>query len=100
MGTLKEFECPECGYTAEVSGGDDCGMIAMTKTMVCHTYRRLVDVLDGIQPFCKDYDPKIKRDIGRCPRCYGSDVEVWSSTWPCPKCRAEMNEGLVTLLWD
>jgi hypothetical protein len=29
MGELKELDCRNCGYTAEVSGGEDCGMVAI-----------------------------------------------------------------------
>ena len=88
MGTYNEFKCPECGYTAEVTDGDDCGIVAMTKTMVCHTCRKLIDVLTVIQPFSKEHDPKIERDISRCPRCHGTDVEEWSSARP-PSGRGE-----------
>ena len=47
MGGLFEFKCPNCGYQAEVSGGEDCGFFARTETMVCKNCLQVVDVLVG-----------------------------------------------------
>jgi hypothetical protein len=47
MGELFEFKCPGCGYRAEVSGGEDCGDIVITETMVCKKCLRVVDVEVG-----------------------------------------------------
>lgn len=47
MGETFEFKCPYCGYRAEVSGGEDCDMIAVTETMICENCRELVDVEVG-----------------------------------------------------
>jgi hypothetical protein len=35
MGTVYQFICESCGYKAKVSGGEDCGMSVVTKTIVC-----------------------------------------------------------------
>ena len=35
MGSLREYSCPDCGYTAKVSGGKDRGFIAFTETVEC-----------------------------------------------------------------
>ena len=45
MGATDEFTCKSCGYSAEVSGGQDYGFIAMVETMVSESCRKLVDVL-------------------------------------------------------
>jgi hypothetical protein len=101
MGSKSEFTCDKCGYQAEVSGGRDCGMIAVVQTMICETCCQLVDVLTG--RFGKegptgdvDYD----KDLGACPGCHGKQLSAWSKSRPCPKCEGRMIQGQMKCLWD
>ena len=47
MGRLSEFGCEQCGYQAEVSGGEDAGWLILTQTMTCLNCKRVVDVTVG-----------------------------------------------------
>ena len=47
MGTKFLFICDACGYKAELSGGKDCGFVAVVQTMTCHDCNDLEDVLIG-----------------------------------------------------
>jgi hypothetical protein len=47
MGRLFEFGCEQCGYQAEVSGGEDAGWLILTQTMTCLDCKRVVDVVAG-----------------------------------------------------
>ncbi len=98
---LVEFKCKKCGYSAEVSGGKDLGMVAVVQTMTCHRCRELVDVLIGERGVegptgCPDYD----KNLGICPKCHGKDVVAWQAPWVCPKCEGRMKRGKVAMLWD
>jgi Zn finger protein HypA/HybF involved in hydrogenase expression len=98
MGETFEFKCPDCGYRAEVSGGEDCGMIAVTETMVCEKCRNVVDVMVGYAiPSLHD---KPDKDMGRCPKCYSDEVMPWGTGRPCPKCSGKMVKGGRVALWD
>ncbi len=97
MGAWFEFTCGNCGYSAEVSGGKDCGMICVVETMVCQTCRELVDVvIEGDPINYLAYD----EEKGSCPKCHGKDVSVWQEPWPCPKCGGQMARGQQTAIWD
>jgi hypothetical protein len=101
MGSWTEFKCVKCGYRAEVSGGKDCGMVAVVETMVCQSCRQLVDVLIGrcgIEG--PTGDSEYDKDLGLCPECRSGDVSVWQEPRPCPKCDGQMIEGRPTALWD
>ncbi len=47
MGSRYLFSCNKCDHLSEVSGGKDCGMMAVVQTMVCQDCADLVDVLIG-----------------------------------------------------
>jgi len=47
LGQLFEFSCKECGYQAEVSGGEDAGWLIFTQTMTCLDFKHLADVVVG-----------------------------------------------------
>jgi len=101
MGRCFEFTCEKCGYSAEVSGGKDRGMVAVVQTMICNSCNDLVDVLIGQ---CEDEgptgEPDYDKDLGICPKCRGKDVVAWERSGPCPKCDGRMIEGDATVLWD
>ena len=45
MGSWQLLECEFCRYRAEVSGGDDAGMLVSTTTVACETCAELYDVV-------------------------------------------------------
>lgn len=101
MGELHTFECPSCGYHAEVSGGKDRGFIAFTQTKVCQNCRQVVDVLTGkatkLSAAQAIIIPKAKQE---CPACKGHDLKAWKGRL-CPKCGGKMALGLGPIcMWD
>ncbi len=97
MGQLHSFKCQSCGYYAEVSGGDDAGMMIVTTTISCGVCRELYDaVVHKVrEPWLGDIEP-------RCPRAKRHAVTVWTHPGPCPKCGEPLDydpEG-ITALWD
>ena len=94
MGQLYRFHCPKCGYSAEVSGGDDAGEMATTTTIACRACRRLYDV-----PTAKV--PEFKPIPLRCPRAYYHPIERWTDGDPCPRCGTPMlRDDERIILWD
>ena len=102
MGSRYLFSCSKCGYLSEVSGGKDCGMMAVVRTMICQDCADLVDVLIG--RFGKEGltgDAEYDKDIGLCPECDGANIVAWHERdRPCPKCDGRMIKGQATVLWD
>ena len=98
MGEWFEFKCPKCGYRAEVSGGKDCGMVAVTETMICESCRELVDVQIGFA--IPSPDNKWDKEMGRCPECRSDDLTPWRKSRPCPKCSTKMLKGRKVADWD
>ena len=45
MGRLHKFECSNCSFSAEMSGGNDTGMICQTTTILCEDCKELYDVV-------------------------------------------------------
>jgi hypothetical protein len=100
MGRLFEFGCGQCGYRAEVSGGEDAGFIVITQTMTCLDCKRVVDVVAGeSHPGSLGSDTHI---LGRCPRCRGCRVIPWPQTRPCPRCGGNMKKRYAepVCFWD
>ena len=101
MGTTYLFQCNDCGYEAELSGGRDCGFIAVVHTMTCHNCNELVDVVIGAYgKEGKTEDTEINKALGLCPKCKGSDVSQWDENKSCPKCDGKMIRGKEVALWD
>lgn len=100
MGTRCCFVCPGCGYSANVSGGDDAGMFCETTTMVCRGCRSLYDIKTRIRPLIR-----MRVDwVAQKPRCPESDeheLENWTHPGPCPRCNAimEKDESVIEV-WD
>ena len=98
MGTHYAFCCLGCGYSAEVSGGADCGFIAQTETVICNTCRTVVDVTVGTNS-----PSQISTDeFNQCPECEGSDLTPWDESRPCPRCKGtmEVNPPGPMTMWD
>jgi len=104
--------CANCGYSADVSGGDDYGGTSYVRTMSCADCKKLVDVVVGTD----SHDEERRRRIGRCPRCGGKErLTVWGHvlagcsgvgegeggvSGPCPRCEGEMRFGAAIGIWD
>lgn len=106
VGTLSEFTCPECGYSAEVSGGDDVGMSVVTTTISCKTCKKLLDVVISEEPWLvtldepglplrPDFEPKL-----RCKKSARHEVERWTFPGARPRCGTMMEQGEGMVLWD
>jgi hypothetical protein len=101
MGSWTEFICDNCDYSTEVSGGKAKGFEAVVETMTCHSCRQLVDVLIGrCGQEGPSGDPAYDKNLGRCPKCHGNDLSVWTMPGKCPKCDEQMREGDLRALWD
>lgn len=96
MGTWFQFSCSRCGYQAEVSGGSDAGMVAVTATILCRRCRRLFDVVAGKVSI----SGQIKKVPLRCPRSASHPIERWSHPGPCPRCGTTLTREGETALWD
>jgi hypothetical protein len=98
MGLICQFSCPACGYTAEVAGGPDHGMVASRKTFTCMDCRELGDVtvsLRGPEPH------RIVQPVAaRCPSCRSGRLAPWTHPGPCPRCGTVMRNGEVVEFWD
>ena len=96
MGHTYLFHCPECGYSPEVSGGDDCGFICRTTTVRCNHCKIVTDVVTSERPG-DDKSIKLVTDL-KCPHCSGP-VEKWDGLH-CPKCKGEMENQDLVMFWD
>jgi hypothetical protein len=93
MGQWHSFECPACGYRAEVSGGGDAGMRCCTQTILCETCKKLYDVTSALAPL---FEPIPLR----CPKSKKHVIRVWQDPGPCPGCGIEMRNLGPTAIWD
>ena len=103
MGQAFEFKCLQCDYKVTVSGGLDCGMVAVVRTMRCDACREIVDVLVGSRGRvgAMTGDAETDANMNRCPCCRGQALQPWQETDGCPKCggQVERSEDAV-FLWD
>jgi len=102
MGTAYSFDCPSCGYSAEVCGGTDSGFAVTLRTSVCSDCKAVVDVIIGGPGFFGGEPEELpdNPDVGRCPECNGKNVLPWPKSKPCPKCGKRMKRGDVIIHWD
>ena len=70
MGCRYTFQCPACGYKAEVSGEGDAGFFAETTTIVCHDCRELLDIATAYH----GEEANRKASPFRCPK--GKNIEL------------------------
>jgi hypothetical protein len=97
MGTLYNFGCGSCGYAAELSGGEDCGMTQATTTIFCQDCHALYDVVTSEDSMT--HKPERELPI-HCPQSSSHRWRLWTHPGPCPKCGATMVRGEETLIWD
>ena len=104
MGRRFRFECRSCGYWVEVSGGNDRGFFATTRTVSCESCLQLYDVdttdkLPSTRPSLAMQPDRDSSDL-HCPKSAGHHVKPWQHPGPCPMCGAELLRGKMTVLWD
>lgn len=101
MGKAYSFECPSCGYRAEVCGGTDSGFSVTLRTSVCSDCNALVDVpIGGPKLFGNRPSKTDNPAVGRCPDCRGRNVTPWKRSRPCPKCHTRMKKSGTVIMWD
>ena len=95
MGSLYEFICTNCGYSATISGGDDCGMGSATTTILCEDCATLYNANTSNAPWDEEsyHDPV-------CPKAKSHRIRRWKDPDICPKCEGEMERGNLTINWD
>ena len=100
MGAAFKFDCPSCGYSAEVTGDATFGFMAATETVVCLDCKQLYDVGIGrVEP--PDYRVRPEDRVAPlCPNDERHSVETWKAPGPCPRCGAQIEQGAMTVLWD
>jgi DNA-directed RNA polymerase subunit M/transcription elongation factor TFIIS len=99
MGSFSKFECPDCGYSAEVSGGPDRGMKISVETSICTRCKELIDVITEVYD-CEN--PDLEKRIGKCPKCRRKKCLIpWNPEERlCPRCGGRVgNKGPIGL-WD
>lgn len=99
MGTLLKYICNNCNYSAEVSGGQDIGMLVKTNTVLCTKCEEVVDVQVDFMG-----EIKIKEfDLNKCPNCNSAKYIIkWDNMKrPCPKCNGKINDSKeIIIMWD
>lgn len=102
MGCKFQFTCSACEYSAEVSGGDDCGMSVGTTTVYCEDCQELSDIITGYEIWRDEAERKKdgKQPEFRCERSRKHRIRRWTSGEPCPRCGGEMTNEGATVLWD
>lgn len=102
MGYMEGVICPDCGYSAMVSGCRDSGIDIVTDTKICNDCKELVDVI--VDVVLETDILKYSQKIGKCPVCKRKRNQVlWDSKKkPCPKCGKSMehDESQGCVLWD
>ncbi len=99
MGDLYNFHCSCCGYDADVSGGDDAGMMVLTTTIQCEDCQDLQDIItawvwgDVASP--KNGTPKFE-----CPKSPDHPIKKWEAGGQCPRCQVMMENKGQTVSWD
>jgi hypothetical protein len=99
MGELYEFDCPKCGYSAEVAGGPSVGECVRTATITCATCKKLRDAFVSHEPW------NYQEPVTVAPKCPGERTRkhaptLWEDPGPCPKCGTTMVRARMTVLWD
>ena len=94
MGRLYKFECSNCGYSEEVSGGNDTGMICQTTTILCKDCQELYDVVIKYHR-----QEEVKELV--CPENNQHEIRSWNYPDTCPVCGEKMKIDKNTIImWD
>jgi hypothetical protein len=98
MGQRFQQKCKACGYSAEVSGRGDAGMLVITTTIVCLDCKELYDFIVCYHGHAGG--PKTAAQPISCPKTNWHRVTQWKTGDDCPKCGDPMVQGVSTLIWD
>lgn len=126
MGRTYQFQCPQCQYSAKISGGADGGLHCEVQTVHCLDCRALIDVFTKLR--CEENGPRppkfpgffrpevppvvLADDTGErrliwkqfkpaCPVEGKHQVELWREPGRCPRCGNFMEkDGLPYRVWD
>lgn len=99
MGTMYRFWCPGCRYRAQVSGGDDAGLLVRTTTISCDDCHKLYDI--ETRKVVVTAQTRIDRSYPvQCPKDPRHTVHLWRHPGPCPRCGETMEQGEMVMLWD
>ncbi len=111
MGQLLTHHCPQCGYSAFVSGGADGGKGCQTQTILCYDCGELRDIEtaslwapkpeanDGRQPYDATPFGPVRQ---RCPKSRKHRWRVWNFPDVCPQCGQPMARNPIdeVMMWD
>ena len=97
MGTWYLFECPTCDFFAQVSGGDDVGMMSRTTTITCKDCEDLYDVTTSKEPW--NVNSSTQQAL-ICSENGHHRVERWVYPGPCPKCKTQLVRSGIVAHWD
>lgn len=102
MGMQFEFFCRNCGYTAGVSGGRDCGFRYVSQTIVCKDCQELYDAEANENAADVLVDGKIRGKLTGicCPRDPTHKFVIFRRPWKCPKCEKPLERGDAGLCCD
>lgn len=100
MGQLHNFKCGNCEYEAEVSGGFDGPMQALTHvTILCENCKVVGDINIDPVPWGTDRETIDVSKI-RCPVSPDHVVRLWKAPGPCPQCGTTMTDEGVSIFFD
>jgi hypothetical protein len=98
MGLLFIHGCKQCGYSVDLNGGETCGEMSHTTTIVCDVCCELQDV-QSVQIDGTNSEPFQAVSLS-CGIDRAHTVRIWESGDPCPKCGAGVERGSLTCVWD
>ncbi len=81
MGSLYDYKCPDCGFTARCSHGHDRGFRVAVESLFCSKCKILKNVTVGLYS-----NDGYKSEIPICKTCQQSEsLSRWDGT-TCPIC--------------
>ena len=95
MGATYTFQCPSCGFSEDVSGGEDSGFFTCTATILCEVCQRLYDVPTGERT-----GDEVAAVVPCCPVSSQHTCKTWEHPDSCPRCGTIMDRSEIILNWD
>lgn len=115
MGKCFTFKCPKCQYSAMVSGGEDCGEVIWTQTILCLDCLEVMDAVAAVRrgsggeaEYAADLIGEVDEEASavlvriRCNKDRNHRWRAWNEPDTCPKCGTLMvrNPSGPVTLWD
>lgn len=100
MGSWRTFYCEKCGLEAEVSGGEDVGMMVHTQTRYCPVCETLVDVEVQLTEGSFTIEEEFAKCRDRCGECDTVLTVDWNYQQPCPRCGGDIAASEEFIRWD